>query len=315
MLQIASASYFDLVAANNQAYANLLDAHNKLFEQHRLLHQQSSSSQPVSPAILHASLPSSTSSSSLLPVAPGALVLEEPKDYPHVRFWTRGDYKSSKPKNKVTTMNSVPGKRGGSRAAKDINVMHQYFRRRHMMNAIIPRYLFFPPPLGLPLYSGPSTDSPASISCSSMSYPLQYLFSRLKLLPIPRRCDHSGVHPTGSTSHKSCSWGTAVLKSWVKYLYGRIPRIRASGRLRSIPGLAIVITEPGPSLKYYTMLDYSPNVPERLCRPHWLAAIGAGRDAPPRTPFHGPHTAIQYYAIHCNDACVCLRSALAVAAP
>lgn len=37
MLQIASASHFDLVAAKNQAYANLLDAHNKLFEQHRLL--------------------------------------------------------------------------------------------------------------------------------------------------------------------------------------------------------------------------------------------------------------------------------------
>jgi hypothetical protein len=91
--------------------------------------QQSSSSQPVSPAILHTSLPSSTSSSSLFPVAPGALVLEEPKDYPHVRFWTRGDYKSSKPKNKVTTMNSVPGKRGGSRAAKDINVMHQYLEK------------------------------------------------------------------------------------------------------------------------------------------------------------------------------------------
>ncbi|KAF7335112.1 hypothetical protein MVEN_02261900 [Mycena venus] len=133
---IASASHFDLVAANNQAYVNLLDTHNKLFEQHRLLQislsQQNSPSQPVSPVILNTSLPSSAvsmSSSSLFPVAPGALVLEEPKDYPNVRFWTRGDYNKSKPKNKVTTMNSMPGKRGGSRAAKDINVMHQYLEK------------------------------------------------------------------------------------------------------------------------------------------------------------------------------------------
>ncbi|KAJ7327597.1 hypothetical protein DFH08DRAFT_940853 [Mycena albidolilacea] len=133
---ITSASHFDLVAANNQAYVNLLDAHNKLFEQHRLLQisfsQQNSPSQPVSPVILNTSLPSSavsTSSSSLFPVAPGALVLEEPKDYPYVCFWTRGDYKISEPKNKVTMMNSVSGKRGGSRAAKDINVMHQYLEK------------------------------------------------------------------------------------------------------------------------------------------------------------------------------------------
>ncbi|KAJ7851118.1 hypothetical protein B0H14DRAFT_2581559 [Mycena olivaceomarginata] len=88
----------------------------------------------MSPVFLSTSLPSSavsTSSSSLFPVAPGALVLEEPKDYPKVRFWTHGDYNESKPKNKVTTMNSVPGKCGGSRAAKDINVMHQYLEKSH----------------------------------------------------------------------------------------------------------------------------------------------------------------------------------------
>jgi hypothetical protein len=35
--------------------------------------------------------------------------------------------------------------------------------------------------------------------------------------------------------------------------------------------------------KYYTMLDYSPNVPGRLCRPHRLAAMGAA-GMPPLAP-------------------------------
>jgi hypothetical protein len=81
-----------------------------------------------------------------------------------------------------------------------------------------------------------------------MLYLLQYLFSRLKLLPIPRCCDHPGVHPTGSTSHKSCSWGIVVLKSCVKYLYGCIPPSLCFWALH--PWARNCHTEPGPSLYF-----------------------------------------------------------------
>ncbi|KAJ7728717.1 hypothetical protein B0H16DRAFT_1894031 [Mycena metata] len=65
-------------------------------------------------------------STSPLFILPGATDLADPKEFPLVRWWNRADFTRSQPKKKTTTMNSESGKRGGSRAAKDINVMHQY---------------------------------------------------------------------------------------------------------------------------------------------------------------------------------------------
>ncbi|KAJ7027372.1 hypothetical protein C8F04DRAFT_1399548 [Mycena alexandri] len=79
----------------------------------------------VSSSSLH---PPTTSfpSSSPLSTLPGATDLADPKEFPLVRWWNRRDFTQSQTKKKTITMNSEAGKRGGSRAAKNINVMHQY---------------------------------------------------------------------------------------------------------------------------------------------------------------------------------------------
>ncbi|KAJ7246890.1 hypothetical protein B0H12DRAFT_1073053 [Mycena haematopus] len=136
---IASASHFDLLSAQNQAYKNLLDSYNNLFEQYNKLRlsfvqHTSSSSQPVSSIVPNVPSRASatslaTTASSLFSVNPGALVLADRKEYPDVVFWTRRRFNESQKTKAVATMNSMPGKRGRSRAAQDINVMTQYLEK------------------------------------------------------------------------------------------------------------------------------------------------------------------------------------------
>ncbi|KAJ7022699.1 hypothetical protein C8F04DRAFT_1310168 [Mycena alexandri] len=127
---ISMASHADLVMANNTTYIDLLQRYSALTEQHRRL-QLSVTQQPSQPAsspslLSHHSAATSLPSSSPLFTLPGATDLADQKDFPLVRWWDRTSYTKSQSTKKTTTMNSESGKRGGARAAKDINVMHQY---------------------------------------------------------------------------------------------------------------------------------------------------------------------------------------------
>ncbi|KAJ7023771.1 hypothetical protein C8F04DRAFT_1401526 [Mycena alexandri] len=127
---ISMASHADLVMANNTTYIDLLQRYSALTEQHRRL-QLSVTQQPPQPAsspslLSHHSAATSLPSTSPLFTLPGATDLADQKDFPLVRWWDRTSYTKSQSTKKTTTMNSESGKRGGARAAKDINVMHQY---------------------------------------------------------------------------------------------------------------------------------------------------------------------------------------------
>ncbi|KAJ7713251.1 hypothetical protein B0H16DRAFT_1810742 [Mycena metata] len=126
-LEISMASHADLVMANNTTYIDLLQRYSTLTEQHRRLQSSTAQHAPqsASSSSLHPPTMSLPSTSPLF-ILPGATDLADPKEFPLVRWWNRADFTRSQPKKKTTTMNSESGKRGGSRAAKDINVMHQY---------------------------------------------------------------------------------------------------------------------------------------------------------------------------------------------
>ncbi|KAF8164217.1 hypothetical protein K438DRAFT_1775553 [Mycena galopus ATCC 62051] len=78
------------------------------------------------PSVASLTTTTSPTTTSLFPISPSALVLADRKHYPDVVFWTRKAFKDSRNPQDIATMNSMPGKRGGSRAAKDINVMNLY---------------------------------------------------------------------------------------------------------------------------------------------------------------------------------------------
>ncbi|KAJ7711773.1 hypothetical protein B0H16DRAFT_1744851 [Mycena metata] len=122
---IAMACHADLVMANNSTYIDLLQRHNALTEQHRCL-QLFVNQQPPQPASSSSLLSYHSAATSLPSSLPGATNLADQKDFPLVRWWDRVSYTKSQSTKKMTTMNSESGKRGGARATKNINVMHQY---------------------------------------------------------------------------------------------------------------------------------------------------------------------------------------------
>ncbi|KAJ7092935.1 hypothetical protein B0H15DRAFT_1020962 [Mycena belliarum] len=121
---IAAATHEDLVQSQNMTYLTLLHEHTLLSERQLTLQASIAMfSQSVPDAFKNASMQGSSPSAIL---AADSTDLGEPKDFPKIRFWTRAKYTKSCATKKTTTLNDEPAKRGNTRVAQDINVMHRY---------------------------------------------------------------------------------------------------------------------------------------------------------------------------------------------
>ncbi|KAJ7071836.1 hypothetical protein B0H15DRAFT_965767 [Mycena belliarum] len=121
---IAAATHEDFVQSQNMTYLTLLHEHTLLSERQLALQASIAIlSQSVPDAFKNAPMQGASSSAIL---AAGSTDLGEPKDFPKIRFWTRAKYTKSCATKKTTTLNDEPAKRGNTRVAQDINVMHRY---------------------------------------------------------------------------------------------------------------------------------------------------------------------------------------------
>ncbi|KAF8197203.1 hypothetical protein K438DRAFT_1759997 [Mycena galopus ATCC 62051] len=130
--QIAFASHVDLIQTNNSAYLQALRAQAQLTEKLKTLHSYRGSYDILSESVQQSATSKASqaaSSSPTLDVDAASLELAARAEFPSIQFWTREDFNTITKSKKITTINEDAPKRGNTRAANDVNVMHLYVER------------------------------------------------------------------------------------------------------------------------------------------------------------------------------------------